>query len=303
MKTTSKKEREKFSMAVKEIVSLLISLLISVAYYLYSKELIASGIIIFSVFVFLNAYFIIRKKLESVSRIKKIESAFPDFIELMASNLRAGMTIDKALLLSSRKEFSPLDSEILILGKDILTGKEITRALSDMSSRIGSEKIEKTLSVIITGIRSGGNLAVLLEETALNMRERSFIEKRAASNVLMYLIFIFFAVAIGSPALFSLSSMLVEIFTAILGNLPQIETSVTLPVLLTSINLPLSFIKFFSITFLIAIDILAAMLLGLVNKGEEKEGVKYVIPLIIVSIGVYFAVRLLLANYFKDLIS
>ena len=37
-----------------------------------------------------------------------IEDALPDALQLMASNLRAGMTPDKALLLSSRPEFGPL---------------------------------------------------------------------------------------------------------------------------------------------------------------------------------------------------
>src|SRR4030042_1953205 len=115
------------------------------------------------------------------------------------------MTIDKALLLSSRKEFAPLDEEILLLGKEIITGKEIMQALHDMSLRIKSDKIRKTLELVISGIRSGGNISILLEETAVNMRERNFIEKKSASNVLMYVIFIFFAVAIGAPLLFGLS--------------------------------------------------------------------------------------------------
>jgi pilus assembly protein TadC len=70
-----------------------------------------------------------------------MEEVFPDFIELVSSNLRAGMTVDKALLLSSRKEFSPLDIEILRLGKDILTGTYINIALTNMAKRIKSEKI------------------------------------------------------------------------------------------------------------------------------------------------------------------
>lgn len=232
-----------------------------------------------------------------------MEDAFPDFLELMSSNLRAGMTVDRALLLSSREEFAPLDQEIIKLGKDIVTGKEIERSLKEMAERINSEKIRKTLLLIISGIRSGGNLATILEETAVNMRERSFVERRSSSNVLMYVIFIFFAIAVGAPVLFGLSSVLVEILTKLLSNIPQVDAStVRLPFTLTQINVSTSFITYFSITFLIVINVLGSFVLGLVGKGEEKAGLKYVIPLIAMSLTIFFIVKIFLASYFSGIV-
>ena len=109
----------------------------------------------------------------------------------MSSNLRAGITIDRSMLLSAREEFDPLDKEILKTGRDITTGKDIQSALQNMSKRIGSNKIAKTVLLIISGIKAGGDVATLLEETAVHMREKSFLEKKAASSVLMYVIFYF----------------------------------------------------------------------------------------------------------------
>ncbi len=256
-------------------------------------------------FLLFNVYFILKNSFENSLRIRKMEDVFPDFIELMASNLRAGMTIDRALLLSSRKEFSPLDIEILALGKDILTGKEINVALLAMADRIKSDKISKTIIVINSGIKSGGNLAIILEQTAANMRERGFIEKRAASNVLMYLIFIFFAVAVGAPALFALSSVLVEILSSILGNIPQVEAStrIGLPFTLSSINVSIEFIIYFSMVFLFMINVLASLLLGLVSKGEERAGARYILPLTVLSLTVFFVVRTFISSRFSGLLS
>lgn len=299
IKTKEKKKGKSNKKVIQIVTSIVIALIIGIAYLIYSKKLSLSIIIFLSLFIIIELYVFLREKLRLSAKIRKMESVFPDFIELMASNLRAGMTIDKALLLSSRKEFSPLDEEILVLGKDIITGREISMAMKDMGERTKSDKIKKTVSVIISGIRSGGNLAVLLEETAINMRERGFVEKRAASNVLMYIIFIFFSVAVGAPLLFSLSSILVEVLTNLLGNLPAIEANVNIPLKLQALNISITFIKTFSIIFLIVIDILAALLLGLVNKGEEKEGLKYIIPLTILSLTTYFIVRLALQSYFS----
>lgn len=308
MKTTiqldSRSKREKYTkMRVQLQLGIMFSVAVGALVFFIWRKIEFALISLAAMFIVTQIYFIAQKSLRRSADIKKMEQAFPDFIDLMASNLRAGITIDKSLLLSSRKEFAPLDKEILTLGKDIVTGKEVARALHDMGERIGSEKIRRTIQLIISGIRSGGNLAVLLEETAVNMREREFVEKRAASNVLMYVIFIFFAVAVGAPALFAFSSVLVEILTKILGNIPITDTAASapsLPFALTKINVSTNFIFWFAIVFLVAIDVLASLVLGIVNKGKEKEGLRYAIPLIIISVVFYLLARVFILTYFSD---
>jgi len=297
-------QRKKRKLIMKRVtIGFSIAIVVGVVWYIMSKSIIPTIITMLGAFILAESSFIVREKLQRSYEVKKMEDVFPDFIELMASNLRAGMTIDKSLLLSSRKEFSPLDKEIILLGKNILTGKEIGEAMIEMARRTHSDKIIKTISIIISGIRSGGNLAILLEETAINMRERNFVEKRAASNVLMYLIFIFFAVGVGAPVLFSLSSVLVQVLSSLLKNIPSMQTTaVSLPFTLTSVNISETFVVYFSLTFVVGMDILASLLLGLVGKGEAKQGLKYTVPIILLAMGVFFLVRIFLTKYFAGII-
>ena len=103
------------------------------------------------------------------------------------------------------------------------------------------------------------------EETAVNMREKSFIEKKASSSVLMYVIFIFLAVAIFAPALFSLSNILVEVLTSILSDLPEVDMgAANMPFSFSSVSISLDFAKYFSLGFIIVIDVLASLILALV---------------------------------------
>lgn len=248
-------------------------------------------------FLVFHIFFVLKISLNASTRIKKMETIFPDIIQLMSSNLRAGMTVDRAFILSARPEFYPLDREIISAGKDIATGKDITLAFKSMSSKIGSEKIGKTIALIISGMRSGGNISLLLEQTSSNMREKDFLEKRIGSNVLMYVIFIFFAVALGAPLLFGLSSVLVEILIKIIGNLPTDSTATNLPFTLSKISIDPVFIKWFAIVFIFVTDILASLILGLVNKGDEKAGLKFAIPLLIMSYSIFFFVRIVLQKY------
>lgn len=285
----------------KIVVSLFFSLLVSIVVFYFIRTFLETGIAFAATFILLTLYFFLSDKLKKVANIRKMEDSFPDFIGLMASNLRAGMTVDRALLLSSRKEFAPLDEEIMLLGKDIITGKEITLALEDAGKRIPSDKIRKTLRLIISGIRSGGNLAILLEETSENMRSRGFVEKRAASNVLMYVIFIFFAVAVGAPLLFGLSSVLVDVLTQLLAEVPQDQQVSNVPFALSGVTISSTFVFYYALIFVLVSDVLASLVLGLVSKGDERAGFKYVIPIIVISIGVFLGSRILLLRYFGNL--
>lgn len=239
--------------------------------------------------------------LKKLSRIKKLEAVFPDFLQLVASNLRAGMTVDRAMLLSAREEFAPLDREILQAGKDISTGKPVEVALNSMSKRINSEKIDKTLLIILSGIRAGGDLAILLEETARSMRQREFVEKKAASQVLMYAIFIFLAVSVFSPGLFSLSGVLVETMTNLMGGLTPEAIPQNLPISFSTISLSQSFVFYFSITFIIVMDIMACLVLGLVSKGDEKEGLRNLPIMLILSLGIFLALGKILSGVMGSL--
>jgi len=288
---------------IKNIFVFVLACALAGALYCFFRNIIISGVSFIGFIILFFAFAFFRKSLKESERKRKMEAVFPDFLQLMSSNLRAGMTVSKAMLLSAREEFSPLDSEILRVGKDITTGKETETALLDMSKRIGSEKIQKTVLLIISGIKAGGNLSVLLEETASNIRERSFTEKRAASSVLMYIIFIFIAVAVAAPALFALSNILVSVLSGLLKGLPaaSAQASVQMPFTMTSISISVTFINYFSIIFIIMLDVLASMVLGLVSKGEEKEGIRYLIPILILSLGIFFAVKFFLSGFLAGL--
>jgi len=251
---------------------------------------------IITFFVF-QIFFYFRLSLKASSRIKKMETNFPEVISLMSSNLRAGMTIDTSFLLSARPEFYPLDKEILDAGKEISTGKDIVFALRSMSKRIDSEKISKVILLIISGLKAGGNISDLLEETAKNMREKEVIEKKTASTTLMYVIFIFFAVSVGAPALFGLSSVLVEIVINLASKMPDLSgVQTNMPFTFSKVSISLGFVIYFSLLFIVVTDFISCFVIGLVSKGEAKAGLKFFVPILTISLALFFAIREVLAG-------
>ncbi len=230
------------------------------------------------------------------AKAKFVEEVLPDVLQLMSSNLKAGMTTGRALILSARTEFGPFQAEINQIGKEITLGKELDEALIDMTKRIRSDKLKKTVLLIITALNSGGELASLLDQTAQNLRQQRFVEEKMRSSVMMYVIFIFFAIGLGAPMLFGLSSFLVEILTQNLAlvNIPKTSVAQALPLSFGQVSVPLDFIVMYALVSLVVTSILGSMILGLISKGKEKSGFKFVPILIGLSVSVFFASRFLI---------
>ncbi len=258
-----------------------------------------SFIIIFSL---LQIYEYVLLILHADKIATQVEDIMPDALHLISSNLRSGLTIDQALILSARPEFGPLQKEIYKVGKDITLGVPIEKALTEFGSKIKSEKLQKTIQLIITGLISGGELSNLLEQTAENLRQQNIVEQKIRSSVAMYFIFIFTAVAVGGPILFSLSSFLIEILTKVLAEVDLAENLKTaLPISLGQVSLTADFVILFSIISLVTTSILSGLVLGLIVKGKEKAGTKYIPILILITVAMFYIVRYLMGKLLSSL--
>lgn len=227
------------------------------------------------------------------SKARFVEELLPDALQLMASNLRAGLSVDRALLLSARPEFGHFKDELNMVGKELATGKELGAALMELSDRIRSDRLKKTFQIIISAMASGGELAELLVQTAQNLRQQRLIEQRVRSSVLVYVIFIFSAIGFGAPMLFGLSSFLVEVITTIFSKiqLPPAEVTSNLPLSFTKVSVSPSFVNTYTIISMILTSLLGSLILGLIAKGKEKEGLKFIPLLIVLTIGLFFLVK------------
>ncbi len=290
---------EKYHNSIFRLI-IIISMISSILLYFFKMSPFYS----FLIFVLLNIFFYFKISLKSSARVKKMEGFFPDVISLMASNLRAGITTDRAFLLSARPEFDPLDKEILKTGKEIATGKDIISAFKKMSKGIDSKKISKVITLIISGLKAGGNISDLLEETSRNMKQKEIIEKKAASAISMYVIFIFIAAGLGAPLLFGLGSVLVEIVINLASKTPDLSvTQMDLPLTFNKVPISLNFIIYFSVLFIIITDLISSLVIGLVNKGEGKAGLRLAIPMIVISLTIFFIIRVILSKLLLSAIS
>lgn len=239
------------------------------------------------------------------SRAAEIEKVLPDALQLMAANVRAGMTIDRAIWLSARPEFGVFEEEIRRAGAKTIGGKPIKIALMEMSSRIKSELLEKTFRLVIEGIESGGELAHLLEETASNARTVQSLKKEIKSSVTTYSIFIFFAAVLGAPVLYSISLFFVEIMTKLWS--PQMLGGVELTGstmgggMLSKAGVPTISVDqlfWFATSSILLTTFFGGLIIGLIQTGREKNGIKYIPALMAGAMAAFFVAQLLIRFIF-----
>ncbi len=237
------------------------------------------------------------------ARAREIEEVLPDALQLIASNVRAGMTIDKAIWLSARPEFGILEEEIRKVGAKSLGGTPIREALFSMTEKIKSNILDRAVRLIVEGMESGGELASLLEETSIHIRTSQALKQEIRSSVMMYTIFIFFATVLGAPFLFAISLFFVEIMNKLWG--PELlQAAQTLQQGLLKISAPQitgTELFYFAIAALIITSFFGSLIIGLIQYGQEKRGLKYLPLLMGGSIAVFFIARFVLGLFFGSL--
>jgi len=261
------------------------------AYPPLAKFVAAFVVIQFLIYTWLN--------LNISSKARTVENALPDALQLMSSNIRAGLTTDKALLMAARPEFGALEEEIRRVGKETMAGRNLIDALARMTLHIRSDDLDRTVELIVHSLKSGGQLADLLDSTANDLRDQQIIKKEISASVLMYVMFIFIAIALGAPALFSMSSFLVELLSnnmaMIAKQMPKdFAAGKSLPIKMGGTSVSGEFIQTYALCSIAASCIMGSMIMGLILKGEEREGFKYMPIMLVIAITLFYAATYIL---------
>jgi len=121
------------------------------------------------------------------------------------------MTPYNALWVSARKEFGALAEEIKVAQKETLGGKAFTDALTDMGHRVRSHVLQRTIRLLIQGMKAGGELPHILQGIGADIRQMRLLQKEMAASTMSYLLFILFGMLLGAPLLFSVSIQFVDV--------------------------------------------------------------------------------------------
>lgn len=227
------------------------------------------------------------------------ETVLPDALQLMSANIRSGLTPDKALLFSARPEFGVLEKQIKLAASKAVAGESIEESLLSLGSTIKSRIINRTFTLIVEGMSKGGEIATLLEQTADDIRDLKMLKKEVSAQVGMYTILIFIAIGFAAPLLFAFSSHLVATLSTLSSQIsvPQASTYTAIgPLQLSTVKISPDFLKTYSLITLTFTSFFGSLLIGLLQDGKEKAGIKYIPILLTLDIAIYFLARIFLSH-------
>jgi len=235
-------------------------------------------------------------------RTREIEAVLPDFLGEVSINLRAGMSFDKALWESIEPEFGVLEKEIEIVAKKVMTGEDTEEALAEFAKKYNSTLLKESMDMLVVGLKSGGNIADLIEKIVKNVKDASFLKKELVASVTSYIIFITITAIIISPVLFALSFNLMQIIQNLGEKITSTSSYDIIPISLGKKSIdPKDFIIFSKIS-LVIISSISSMIVADLREGSIKAGLKYIVIFTPVAYFTYIIMLNLFTSIFGTLI-
>jgi Flp pilus assembly protein TadB len=237
----------------------------------------------------------------------EIEEILPDFLLLASSNIKAGMTIDRALWYSVRPNFGVLAREIEIVAKETIAGEDLKAALMKFAEKYDSKILQRSISLIIEGIESGGEIGDLLVKVATNIEDQKIMVKEMSANVTTYVIFITFSAIVAAPGLFALSGVLIDVLHSISASLEGsgMDASSRVGITFSGSGIELGDFKVFAFISLSITAMFSAMIVSMIKKGNVKEGAHNIPIFLIISLTLYmiasYAAESVIGLFFKGL--
>jgi len=290
----------------KLFTSLKISLILTIISFFFFAWPIAL-IFLFGLFFGLQILFFVLVMLKADNRRKEIESMLPDALLLMSANVRAGMTIDKALWMSSRSEFGVLEEEFRRMASETLGGKSISNVFERMTNRVNSKIFKRASLLLVRGIELGGSLAKLLVEVSSDIRNSMLLQKEIDAATAMYTLFIVFASIFACPMLFAVSTFYVESSTDIWASQrqdmgPGAQTDISSMNIAES-QIDINIVKYFATAAIFITTFFGALTIGLIQTGNVKTGIRYLPFFVIGGLLIYFLVYIGISSAFGGILT
>lgn len=111
-----------------------------------------------------------------VERVRKIEAQLDSWLLMLSNALKASPSLGEAINNSGKLMRPPMSEELDLALKEMHLGTPLDQAILNMSHRIGSVAVSSALATILVGRQTGGDLPMILEESARTLREMARLE-------------------------------------------------------------------------------------------------------------------------------
>ncbi|MFA6490233.1 MAG: type II secretion system F family protein [Candidatus Micrarchaeia archaeon] len=249
--------------------------------------------------MYMHLYYLIAE------RTKRVEEVLPDFLLMVAANMRSGMTPFAAFQAAARPEFGPLQTEINYVSSRSMGSESFEDALRELTQTIDSSMLRRVIEFIENEMRAGGKLAYLLETSAEEIREAEEAKNQMMVATKTYAIFVGFILVFGLPLLLVISTQFLLVFSKFQANISGDAGSGmqgSLSMLATKkLNIEPQFVDNMAFTLILGSTILSAILIGVIAEGKILYGLKYFPILAIASFAFFLICRTVIGGFVSSI--
>lgn len=261
----------------------------------------------------LGTYFVLNLKI--YSRVHTMETALPDYLQLVVTNLRSGMNFEQSLWAAAKPEFGVLSNEIAFVSKRVMTGSDTAEALQEFGDRYDSPTLQRTVTIITSELSAGGEIAKVIDRVIGSLKKTKDLKEEMAANVLNFIIFIAVIVIVLAPILFALANTLLQVvlgFAELLSRNVGAATqslgsggSIIRKMADLARNGPTLTANFrtFSAWAIGIIAFASSMIVSILEKGDIRGGIKYIPLFTITSLVLFFIFLKVFTTVFGGLVA
>jgi len=247
------------------------------------------------------AYFYYNIKI--YKRTQELEDRLPDYLTLVSTNLKGGLSFEKSLWSAIKPEFGILAKEITIVSKKVITGNDVSEAMVEFSKKYDSPLLKRSINLLIGELESGGKISEIIDKIIENARKTRALKAEMAAATVSYMIFIGVIVIVISPGLFALSSKLLQIIIGFTSTLAGSGAAASpMPLKFGAVSIKPEHFKIFSILAISTVAVFSSMIISIIEKGSIRGGVKYIPTFLLSSILIYLILSALLDKAFAGII-
>lgn len=145
------------------------------------------------------------------ARKAQVQKTLPDFLDMVATTVQAGLSMNAALVYSIDAAPGALGDEIKATLSEIRLGRSRLEAMRGAAERLQQQQFSTTVTAITQAERLGSNISKVLNELAEDVRnQRIMLVEEHAAKLPVKMIF--------PMALFMLPAIFVVIFGALVAN-------------------------------------------------------------------------------------
>jgi len=207
-----------------------------------------------------------------------VDNNIPKFLREVADASRTGLTLVRAIEVSTERRYGPLTNELKRLVRQLSWGATLEDTLQSFAERVNTRLARRTATLLTEVSRAGGNIQEIMDSLQRHVTDLQLIDKERRGQLRQYVAIVYVAVFI----LLFINVILLKTFFSQLESLQELQAQQPEVQLVTGAMDILAIKRIFFHTAVIE-SFFGGLIAGKMGEGSLGSGMKHALILMLIS--------------------